>query len=232
MARAVIITSYIEYPLDIKSLLQPDDEIVCLDGGYDIAVEQHIRPNVLMGDLDSMATNPDTIRSLFAASSDRENALRIMQYPTDKDFTDLELALRNVDSREYPEILIIGGIGGRLDQTAVNLQLVARYTAGYDERAGAKGFRVIEMLDGRNRCFVICGNAPGFCTIPARPDSYLSLLPMSERCTGVTLSGVRYPLEKATLHRGASLAISNEITEDVAELSIMEGALLVVCSRR
>ena len=232
MARAVIITSYVEYPLDIKSMLRLDDEVVCLDGGYDIAMEQNIQPNVLMGDLDSLATNPDTIRALFAASADRENALRIMQYPTDKDFTDLELALKNLDPEEYPELLIVGGIGGRLDQTAVNLQMIARYTAGSNDKDSSQGFRVIEMMDGRNRCFAVRSNGTGFCTIPAQRDVYLSLIPMSEKCTGVSLTGVKYPLEKATLHRGASLAVSNEFADDVAKLSVEEGALLVICSRR
>ena len=232
MGRAVIITSYVENPLDIKSLLRPGDKVVCLDGGYDLAVSQNIQPDILLGDLDSMAANPETVKALFASSAEEGEGPKLMQYPTEKDFTDLELALRNLDAGEYPEILIIGGIGGRLDQTAVNLQLIARYTAGYDEMARPGGFKVIEMLDGRNRCFAVRGDGASFYKIPAQPGMYLSLLPMSETCRGVSLTGVKYPLVNATLLRGASLAISNEFTEKVAELSVFEGTLLVICSRR
>ena len=232
MARAVIITSYVEYPLPLKDMLHDDDTIVCLDGGYDIAVSQGIQPDILMGDLDSLATNPETVRAAFASSLGEGKSPEILQYPTDKDFTDLELALRHLDPAEFPTLLIIGGIGGRLDQTAVNLQLISRYTAGYDVVERPEGFEMIEMLDGRNRCFGVRGDSSSFYTIPAQPDMYLSLIPMTETCEGVNLTGVKYPLEKATLHQCESLTVSNEVTDDVAKLTVSKGNLLVICSKR
>ena len=54
MGRAVIIASYLEHPVDIPRLLEPDDYIVCLDGGYDIALQQGVKPHMLLGDFDSM----------------------------------------------------------------------------------------------------------------------------------------------------------------------------------
>ena len=135
----------------------------------------------------------------------------------------------HLDPEKFSKLLIIGGIGGRLDQTAVNLQLLAKYTAGAVDN-GQDGFRFVEMLDGRNRCFALNGSDSNCLTIPAHPDASLSLVPMSKSCEGVTLTGVKYPLEKATLLRGSSLGVSNEITADAATLSLMKGTLLVICS--
>lgn len=311
MARAVIITSYIEHPLDIPGLLQPEDHIVCLDGGYDIAQRLGIHPDLVLGDFDSLQEGslPDGDRAEGALSEngptngdrmegslpegDRMNGdlpdgnshdgslpdggsgrnPRILRYPPEKDYTDLELALRILDPQRTPEILVIGGLGGRLDQTLINVQMLASYTASpaaWDDlcRRGQefrdpekepfgteRKYRRITLVDGHHTCFAVHGDldspadapviddAAGSGGVSAAPDvdgaaeasdrrlvrgscenrvvypipfqrgCYLSLLPLTDRCSGVTLEGVRYPLRDAVLRRGASLSISNEFLE-------------------
>ncbi|MBQ9060871.1 MAG: thiamine diphosphokinase [Firmicutes bacterium] len=232
MARAVIITSYLEYPLDIPALLSPDDRIVCLDGGYDIACAQGIQPHLWLGDFDSLqGTLPES-------ENGPGSLMEIRSYPPEKDYTDLELAFRALDPEETPNLLVIGGLGGRLDQTLVNIQMLQRYTAVPGAEAGAPKFRSIEMLDGHNRCFAVHGykDAPGpeshwIHKIPPESGAFLSLLPLTEKCTGVTLRNARYPLENADLRRGASLSVSNEFTDAPAELMVRHGCLLVIIAR-
>lgn len=219
MPRAVIITSYVESPLDINELLRYDDYVMCLDGGYDIALSQDITPDAILGDFDS-------VRAPLPSSND----IRIMEYPPEKDFTDLELALMNIDAEAFPEVLIIGGIGGRLDQTAINIQLINRFSGP------AGRFKKIEMLDGSNRCFVLHAGIPtpgeeGSVDIPADPGSFLSLIPLTVTCGGVTLTGVKYPLEKATLSSGSSLSVSNEFEGWASTIRVESGSLLVVISK-
>lgn len=238
MKRAVIICSYIDCALDIPSLLREDDLVICLDGGYDIAREQGLVPNILMGDFDSLKGDiEDLRRSLESYEPDRADRLEILQYPPEKDYTDLELALRYLDPSEYPEVLVIGGIGGRLDQTAINLQMITTYSSPTSTSLD-KGFKRIEMMDGRNRCFALHG-APNpreedatVCRIPADKSSYLSLIPMTEFCEGVTLVGTKYPLDNATLRREASLTVSNEFEEDEACLSLVSGSMLIMICRK
>ncbi len=225
MARAVIIASYLEHPVDIPKLLEPDDYIVCLDGGYDIALQQGVKPHMLLGDFDSMQ-----------APLPEDPAIEIRRYPPEKDYSDLELAFRILDPEKTPEILVIGALGGRLDQTLTNAQMLARYTAGADQ-ADLAGqvplYRRIQLQDGRNKCFAICGDGTGtsVCRIPREPNSYLSLLPMSDWCRGVTLKGAKYPLENADIQRGASYCVSNEFLESQAELTLRSGILLVIVAR-
>ena len=252
MSRAVIITSYLEYPVDIPALLAPDDYIVCLDGGYDIARAQGISPHLWLGDFDSLqGPLPDEGE---ASGGEEAPSMEIRRYPPEKDYTDLELAFRVLDPEKTPDLLVIGGLGGRLDQTLVNVQMLQRYTAAPGgnsstaaEAAGipedgadapARGYRSIQIFDGRNRCFAVHGdeNAPGpdgprIHTIPPQPGSYLSLLPLTEECLGVTLRKARYPLEDAALYRGASLSVSNEFTDAPAELMLRQGTLLVIIAR-
>lgn len=212
-ARAIVITSYIEYPVDIGSLLRRGDRIVCLDGGYDEAVKQGIRPDILLGDMDSLEAD---IESMTADPNSLTTDLKILRYPPEKDYTDLELAFIELDPAETPEVLVIGAMGGRLDMTAVNIQLLERYSSRFEK---------IEMIDGRNRCFVLRGGSE--VRLP-KTDSYLSLIPLTDTCEGVSLTGAKYPLEKATLHRGASLGVSNEFADDEVMLSLEQGSLLVV----
>ena len=251
MARAVIITSYLEYPVDLPSLLRPDDYIVCLDGGYDIAQRLAITPDLLLGDFDSI--------QVPLPEDPAGQGLQILRYPPEKDYTELELAFRILDPSKTPDLLVIGGLGGRLDQTLVNTQMLQQYTASSEEdqpwEAGDFGFdqepkydfspagpdygsprkyRSIEIMDGRNRCFVVHGSDPSthaVHTIPQEPDCYLSLLPLTEECSGVSLTGVKYPLEGAVLRRGTSRSTSNEFRAEQAQLQLRSGSLLVVMAK-
>lgn len=237
MARAVIITSYLEYPVDLPGLLRPDDYIVSLDGGYDILRDQGVKPHLLLGDFDSIRSDiPE------------ESGIEILRFPPEKDYTDLELAFRILDPANTPDLLVIGGLGGRLDQTVVNIQMLVRYTDSIHEETSGDSvvvfecdpaygshrlYRQIELMDGRNRCFVIHGDGARSAEhrIPREHDSYLSMLPLTDTCSGVTLSGVRYPLENAVMERGASLGVSNEFRAEHAVLRLRQGSLLVIITK-
>ena len=118
---------------------------------------------------------------------------------------------------------IWGGIGGRLDHTVANLQLLSCY---------AEQFRSLSMHDGQNRCFVL--NAKGTqksITIPQEKDCYLSLFSLSETVQGLTAKGVKYPLQNHTLTRTFPLGVSNEFKQKEAFLSLEKGSLLIVLAK-
>ena len=118
---------------------------------------------------------------------------------------------------------IWGGIGGRLDHTVANLQLLSCY---------AEQFSSLSMHDGQNRCFVL--NAKGTqksITIPQEKDCYLSLFSLSENVQGLTAKGVKYPLQNHTLTRTFPLGVSNEFKQKEAFLSLEKGSLLIVLAK-
>ena len=61
---------------------------------------------------------------------------------------------------------------------------------------------------------------------------YLSLVPLDRTITGVRLRGVKYPLTNATLTRGDTLSISNEVSGPQAVLSADTGRMLVIRSQK
>ena len=61
--------------------------------------------------------------------------------------------------------------------------------------------------------------------------TYISLLPLTDRVTGVTLKGMKYPLYETILEKGSSLGVSNEIVSQEAQILLENGVLLIIQAR-
>lgn len=209
MNRAVIITSYIENPIDIKERLNSEDYVICTDGGYDIAMQQGISPDLLLGDFDSIKSQiPENVE--------------IKRFRPEKDYTDLDLAMKTAAESGFSKLEILGGVGGRLDHTVANIQLLSHYDDCFDS---------LVMLDGRNKCFIINSKKVSNFVIKKEDNSYFSLFSLSEKCTGISIKGAKYPLYDHTLTRTFPLGVSNEFIEKNTVISIKDGTLLVVISK-
>ena len=99
-----------------RALLKEDDYLIAADGGANHLMKIGILPEVVIGDLDSV--EEDTLFELTSAE------ITIEQYSEDKDETDIELALRYAVELHPSAILIVGALGGRLDQTIANLSIL------------------------------------------------------------------------------------------------------------
>ena len=207
--RAVIITSHVEGHPDMGALIGDGDFVICADGGYDIALSHGIRPDLLLGDFDSTQLPlPDDIR--------------IVRFSPEKDYTDLDLAIRTAAEEGFSQLTIIGGIGGRLDHTVANLQLLYRYHDSFDS---------LVMADGLDRCFILDSKKRGSAVLRGEPGRYLSVFSLSENSYGVTISGAKYELSGHTLTRDFPLGVSNEFNEKQdAVITVDDGILLIVIS--
>ena len=117
MSRAVIFANGLVPELEsARRLIQPGDTLLAADGGTHHALALGLVPSVVIGDLDSLTVD-DRQRTM-------EKGVHLLQYPADKNQTDLELALDYAIQQGFREILIIGALGGRLDQTLGNLSLL------------------------------------------------------------------------------------------------------------
>ena len=196
------------------------DLIIAADSGYNNASRLGVRPGLLLGDLDSIDRKK-------LAPDELEHIEKII-VPAIKDDTDTQLAVDTAISRGADEIYIIGGLGGRLDHTLSSVFLL-EYIA--DRGAGAV------MTDGQSRVRVMkTAGEPVTFMIPKTFDGengfkYLSVVPLTDECEGVRISGVFYPLDGVTLKRSYSYAVSNEITSDHAEITLARGTMLVIESR-
>jgi thiamine pyrophosphokinase len=202
VARCIIITAYNRFAIRAAVEIKKDDYIICADGGFEIARREGILPHVIIGDMDSLFVDA--------------GGIEVVKAPKEKDETDTFLCLTHGMKKGFKEFVIVGGIGGRLDHTLANLQLLA-----YGLKHGLK----ITLIDEYTRAFML---EKGQVEIANLQGYYLSLLAFSETCTGVSASGVKYPLKNATLKNDFALGVSNEIIEDAATIENETGLLLIL----
>lgn len=195
--------------------LEQDRLIIAADSGYNNAHRLGVTPDMLLGDLDSIDRS-----ELCAGELDDIEKLIV---PAIKDDTDTQLAVDTAIERGADRLVIIGGLGGRLDHTLSTVFLLE-----YIKDRGADAL----LTDGRNRVRLIKSeNAPTKISVNGSDYKYISLVGLSDVCTGVDISGVFYPLKDARLERKYSYAVSNEITEEKAEITLKTGTMLVIESR-
>jgi thiamine pyrophosphokinase len=198
-------------PRAARSLLQPGDFLIAVDGGARHASACGRKPDLLIGDLDSI---PAPIRDSL-----KQSGTRILQFPAEKDQTDLELALDFAVGENFPRILILGGLGGRTDQTLANLSLLLRE----DLRA-----RDVRIDDGREEALLIRDEA----VLQGARGHVVSLLPLGVEARGVTTEGLQYPLRREALFPHQARGISNRMTGKRAVVRLEEGVLLCIHTRR
>jgi thiamine pyrophosphokinase len=208
--RAIIIANgQLSDPAKARRRIRPGDRVICADGGTQHAHGMGLIPDVVVGDMDSL--DPGLRADLEA------DDVRFVVHPTRKDETDLELALQLAIDEGAEEVEILAMLGGRLDQSLANLLLVAR-----DEWAPAR----VKVTEGNQTAWSLRGGQET--TIKGASGDLLSLIPLSALVIGVTLEGVEWPLDAATLRFGSTLTVSNMLTATVARLSVKEGLILIV----
>jgi len=187
------------------------DLIIAADGGTRHALSAGVTPRVVIGDLDSLA------------DADREQldrlGVQLIVYPTHKDYTDLELAVRYARGQQATEIIIFGALGGRWVQSLANGMLLAA-----PELAQVP----TRLVDHALSIQVIRDRAE----IAGRAGDTLSLIALTGDAHGVTIEGCEYPLNEAPLPLGATLGISNVFAQPTAKITVRQGLILALHTRR
>ena len=188
-------------------LLEPiaaDDYIIAADGGLVHTEALGITPNLILGDFDSLGYVP-TGSTVF---------------PVEKDDTDAMLAVKKGLELGYTDFLLYGSLDGpRLDHSVANFQ-----TLQYLADRGAKG-----TLVGKTQIITVVKD--GKLTFPARKEGIISVFCMGKDAQGVTIKGLKYPLEHGTLTAGFPLGVSNHFIGQESEISVNDGSLLVIYDR-
>jgi thiamine pyrophosphokinase len=207
--RPTVVISNGTFPVP-TSLLANDPLLVIADGGLGRVLPMlDILPSgaVLVGDLDS--AQPSDVDRWAQMGG------RIDRHPADKDATDLELALRFVIDEAGPLTVVGGDVLGRFDHLLGEVSLLAavgrQLTAIY-------GTALVEVL-----------TAESSVSVSGHQGDIMSLLPWSSSVTGITTTGVRWPLDSAVLSVGSTRGLSNEFVDTTATVSITDGILIVVC---
>ena len=196
------------YPDNITEHPKSDDLCIAADVGADNAKALGDTPDIIVGDFDSARL--ETLKENFPRAE-------ITVVPAEKDFTDSELAVETAIAKGATEIVIIGGLDGRLDHTLTNISLLEKL---------AKSGCYVTMTDGKNRVRYIESTST---LIPRSYFKYLSLIPRTEKVKGVTVMGCKYSLENANLSKTSlGYTVSNEITGNCAFIAVKKGGLLII----
>ncbi|MFO7741104.1 MAG: thiamine diphosphokinase [Anaerolineae bacterium] len=194
-------------PWRVRQLLRPDDLIIAVDGGTRHVWEVGADPQLVVGDLDSLTL--DERGRLESAG------VEIASFSPRKDQTDLELALRRAVAEGVSSILIVAALGGRLDQTLANILLLT-----LPELRGVD----VRILEGEQEAFLIRDEA----LIEGECGDTVSLIPLGGEATGITSSGLEWPLCDDELRLGATRGVSNVLTGERASVCVRQGLLLCV----
>ena len=187
--------------------------IIVADSGMEFMRRVGLKPNMIIGDFDSV--KEDTL-NFFK----EQQGISWKELNPVKDDTDTEFAIRQAIELGAKEITILGATGTRLDHVLGNIALLG---IGLQEQVD------IRLVDSNNRIRMIdksmkLRNTEQF-------GNFVSLVPYTGEVKGVTLKGFKYPLQDYTMGVFSSLGISNEVVEEEAEILFEEGILLVIEAR-
>lgn len=193
-----------------RGLLREEDYIICADGGTHHALALNVKPDLIIGDMDS--AEKEQLQRLKKA----ESAIEL--YPHDKNETDLELAIQRAVELNPTQIIIIAALGGRLDQTLANIALLT------DIRLAAFDVR----LDDGVEEVLLCWDQVH---VRGKSGDLVSLIPWGGAVSDVQSMSLKWALNRETLYPDKTRGISNEMLGESASISIGSGLLLVVHRR-
>ena len=180
------------------------DLVIAADSGYDLALSQGSAVDVLIGDMDSITaeTIPDHVI--------------VERHPTDKDQTDLALALERASAEQPARIVVVGGGGGRLDHEIATATLLT--SSRWVDVAE------IDWVTTRGWAYVVRGRR----IIHGDIGATISLIPMGGAALGVTTHGLHWDLSGAVLEHGTTHGVSNVFESPIVDIKVNEGCVLVV----
>ena len=194
--------------------LDDADLVIAADGGAGSLDRIGRRPDLLVGDLDSV--EPGLADRLAAGG------VIVERHPTDKDGSDTELAVEAALAAGATEVVLLGAFGGsRLDHELANLLLLADPALAGRQVRAVRAATQVRALNGGGRL-----------DLQASAGATVTLLPVGGDAGGVTTEGLRWPLADATLRLGRSRGLSNEVVSAPASVRLEHGTLLVIETTR
>lgn len=176
--------------------------VFAADGGYSALKAVGCAPDLVLGDFDSLGFVPAGVP--------------IKEYPAEKDASDMELALEEALACGVDAVEVYGALGGRLDHTLANLQLLASFAE--------RGLGVRAVGADSQIAFLV---GPGELRVEGEPGAIVSVFSLSDASAGVVEEGLKYSLDGVALTNRTSWGLSNELTGAPARIAAESGTLAV-----
>ena len=184
----------------LVGLMEWSPFIVVLDGAYKRVNELQIKPDVVIGDLDSVGSIGSIENVDLIQDSDQEN-------------TDLEKAINLLVEKKYTDINVVWATGKRLDHTLNNFHTLAKYS----------DINVV-IYDNHSKAFAL----PKKFSKVYKKNSKISLIPL-HTCTGISTENLVYSLNNEDLSIGGRSGTSNSVLEDgIVSVTYTSGTLILI----
>ena len=177
-------------------------DIYCADGGANICYELGLTPKEIYGDLDSIKNE---VKEFY-----QEKNIKFIKFQVEKDYTDSELILNEIQNK-YNVIYCIAGLGGSIDHELTNINLLDKYSN-------------LIFISEKEKIFKIDSNYKFNNMI----NTKISFVIFSDEVKDLILKGFKYNIENLDIKKGEARCISNIIMENEANLFIKSGSLLCV----
>ena len=202
-----------EFSLVCLKQIKPDC-IIGVDKGLEFCYRNHVIPDWILGDFDSISKDViDWYRE--------QQEIPIRQYKPEKDDTDTRLGMELALNLGSDKIFLLGATGGRLDHYMGNLQSLL--ITAMEEKEGW-------ILDEQNAITV--RKAGKICIHKEEQfGKYVSFFSMGDEVTGLSLKGFQYPLDGYTLKNSDGIAVSNKLLDDCGIIEFETGYLMMVLSK-
>lgn len=184
------------------------DYIICSDGGANHAYNMDILPDYIIGDLDS--TDENIIEYYKSAN------VKFEKFPIKKDETDTELCIELSYKLKAKEIHLIGALGGRIDHTIANINLLY-----YIRKRGI----IPKIISEKEEIYIAMNEE---IIIDGEIGDTISILPIKDDAKGVTLKNLEYPLENYDIEFSRPLGISNVMTNINCNIKVNKGCLIII----
>lgn len=192
----------------VEELVDKEDYVFCADGGANYAYKYGLNAKYIIGDLDS-------IEQSVLEYYKNMNCI-IEKYPKEKDFTDFELILKKINKiQKFEKIYVLGGLGGRIDMTLNNLNLMETY-------------KNLIFLTKNEEIFY----KENSFEIENKENYEFSIILLDSEIEELLLKGFKYELDRVTITRKESRLVSNLITYKKAKVCFLRGKIIVILRKR
>jgi thiamine pyrophosphokinase len=192
--------------------LPPASITIAANGGARHCLALGISPDVVIGDFDSL-TNEE-LKTLKSFDT------KYIRYPSEKNETDLELALEYAVEHGATEVYLLGLLGGRWDMSIANLLLLTTPKYG-----GIHFF----IINGRDELYILRGGME--LSFHGNPGNPVSVIPLSHISSGISYQGLKWSLQNEALEFGSHRGLSNYMIANNARIRLDSGVLLITIQR-
>ena len=113
---------------------------------------------------------------------------------------------------------VYGGVGSRMDHSLANVQLMYRFLN--------QGIS-LRLMSHKNTLQLV---NEAIC-LHGKQGDLVSIMPFSERATGVTTEGLYYSVTNGAFQLGDALGVSNYMVQETVTISVETGIILVIQAR-